>query len=352
VAAFLTKHCSPALVRSVCAGELEGNEALWQRCVAELDLPGTCLPVALGGAGGDRTIMTVILEELGAVLAPVPYLSSGVIATDVLLALAPGAARDRLLTDLAAGRTACVAFAEGLRPDWRTTVASRAEEDRAGRLTVTGEKTFVLGAVRADWIIVSAAGRTGPAIFAVEANSPSVDFRVTRGADLTRPLATVVLRGVPALELGGDAGIALARAWDTACLGLAAEMLGGMRRCVDMSVDYAKVRYQFGRPIGSFQAIKHICAGMYVKLELSRAAVRRAAVGLDTGTGTVDTAIAVGHVGRFFREVAADTIHVHGGVGFSWEHDAHLYYRRALSSSLLLGGQDDHADRLVELLGL
>ena len=142
--------------------------------------------------------------------------------------------------------------------------------------------------------------------------------------------------------------------WDLASVALAAEMLGGMRRAVEVSVDYAKVRHQFGRPIGSFQAIKHRLAEMYVKVELSTAVVRNAAASADGIGEDLPIAAALGAPagGRYFRDIGDDIIHVHGGIGFTWEHEAHLYFRRAISSSVLLGSPEDHLDRLADLLGM
>ena len=351
---FLADRSPLARVRQVMETPEGFDRALWDRMAGDLGLPGLAVPEAYGGAGLGQVDLSVVMEELGRTLTPSPFLASAVLATEALLAADDEDARRELLPGLAAGRTiATLAVAEGggWEPD---AVAARAELD-GGAWRLTGVKTPVPDGATADLVLVAA--RTGDelGLFAVEAGAPGLAGTALGTLDPTRRLARLELSGTPARRLVcEDAAGALAQALDLAALALAAEQLGGLQRCLDMSVDYAKVRYQFGRPIGSFQAIKHLCADMHVAMELSRSAVRYAAWAADEAPDELPVAAALARAAcseAFFR-VAADTIQVHGGIGFTWEHDAHLYYRRAKSSELLLGGRRQQRAQLADRLAI
>jgi alkylation response protein AidB-like acyl-CoA dehydrogenase len=285
----------------------------------------------------------------------VPFLASAVLATAALLATDDEEARRELLPGIAAGTTiGTLAVAEdggGWDPGSVRTRATLAD----GRWVLEGTKTLVPDGGLADLVLVAARAGDELGVFAIEGGASGLRRTDLAGLDPTRRLARLDLSGVPARRLvSEDAAGALGHTLDLAAVALAAEQLGGLERCLDMSVDYAKARYQFGRPIGSFQAIKHLCADMHVAMELCRSAVRYSAWAADEAPDELPVAAAVARAAcsdAYFR-VAADTIQLHGGIGFTWEHDAHLYYRRAKSTELLLGGQRQQRAVLADRLGI
>jgi alkylation response protein AidB-like acyl-CoA dehydrogenase len=195
------------------------------------------------------------------------------------------------------------------------------------------------------------------ALFAIEAQAPGVQRSRLEALDLTRPLARIDLVNTPAERIQpqtGSAASALRRALDLAIVGLAAEQVGGAQRCLDMAVDYAKVRVQFGRPIGSFQAIKHKCAGMLLKVEFARSAASYAssAAAGDEPDANIAAALAASYCADAYTSVAKDNIQIHGGIGFTWEHDAQLYLKRAKTCELLFGTPARERERIADLVGI
>ncbi|HXM54224.1 MAG TPA: acyl-CoA dehydrogenase family protein [Candidatus Dormibacteraeota bacterium] len=353
---FLADRSPMARVREAMASPAGHDPALWQRMAEDLGLPGLAVPDAFGGAGLGQVELSVVMEELGAALTPSPFLASAVLAADALLATDDDEAKRDLLPGIADGTTiATLAVAEdggGWDPD---AVRTRAELDDDGVWALTGTKTLVPDGADADLLLVAARAGDELGLFAVAGNLSGLTRTTLAGLDPTRRLARLELAGTPARRLVCEDGAgALAHALDLAAVALAAEQLGGLQRCLDMSVDYAKARYQFGRPIGSFQAIKHLCADMHVAMELCRSAVRYAAWAADEAPDELPVAAALARsaCSEAFFQVAADTIQVHGGIGFTWEHDAHLYYRRAKSSELLLGGRRQQRAALADRLAI
>jgi alkylation response protein AidB-like acyl-CoA dehydrogenase len=352
---FLADRAPVSRVREVMATPEGVDRALWERMAGELGLPGLTVPEDHGGAGLGQVELSVVMEELGAALAPVPFLASAVLATGALLATDDEEAIRELLPGLAGGGTiATLAVAEdggGWDP---SSVAARAELD-GGEWRLTGTKTLVPDGTLADLVLVAARAGDELGLFLVDGEAPGLSRTALSVLDPTRRLARLELAGARARRLvSEDASDALSHALDLAAVALAAEQLGGLQRCLDMSVEYAKTRFQFGRAIGSFQAIKHLCAEMHVSMELSRSAVRYAAWAADEAPDELPVAAAMARAAcseAFFR-VAADTIQVHGGIGFTWEHDAHLYYRRAKSSELLLGGRRQQRAQLADRLAI
>jgi alkylation response protein AidB-like acyl-CoA dehydrogenase len=217
---------------------------------------------------------------------------------------------------------------------------------------ITGIKRFVIDGQLADLIVVIAAVDGEPAVFAVDAHDPSVEAATTTAFDFTRRLADVEFRSTPARQLGG-ADLA-ARLLDLACVLLAAEQTGGAQAALDMAVDYAKTRVQFGRTIGSFQAIKHMCADMLLEVESARSAAYYAAWAIADDADDAQTAapLAKAYCSDTFLAAASMNMQVHGGISFTWEHPAHLYYRRAKSGVQLWGTPQAHRELLVSRLGL
>ncbi len=345
---FLASRSPMTQVRRVAETPEGFDRALWERMAADLGLQGLAVPDTYGGSGFGQVEMSIVMEELGRALVPSPFLGSAVLATNALLALDDEEARRELLPGIASGETiATLAYRDVDGP----TLAALDE----GIWRLSGAKSLVLSGCQADMLLVVAQTGDELGFFCVEPPAADLSRQELTGLDLTRRLARVDLAGVPARRLiCEDASTALTETLDLASVALAAEQLGGLQRCLEMSVDYAKARAQFGRPIGSFQAIKHMCADMQVAMELARSAVRAAAWAADEAREELPVSAALARVycSEAFFKVAADTIQVHGGIGFTWEHDAHLYYRRAKSSELLMGSPAQGREQLAERLGV
>jgi alkylation response protein AidB-like acyl-CoA dehydrogenase len=310
------------------------DRTLWRRIALELELTGFSIPIEFGGAGFSWAEQAVVFEELGRSLTSLPYFASVALVTTALLATPDDNAKARYLPGLADGsRVAALA----------TTDDSQDREVRAwsveDHFRLGGRKLFVLDAQHADLLLVSARVNGAGALFAVEASAPGVLIEPMNSLDLTRGVAKVTMANVAA-DLIGEIGCApdyLRRAQDLANGALSAEQVGGIERCLEMSVTHAADRHQFGRAIGSFQAIKHKCVDMLVQLELARSLALDACASATAGPEALSLAAssACAFATTTYREAAAETIQIHGGIGFTWEHEAHLHFRRAATNASL-----------------
>jgi alkylation response protein AidB-like acyl-CoA dehydrogenase len=340
----------------------EGHDpALWRRMADELGLQGIAVPEELGGAGAGPVELAIVLEETGRALLPGPFLAC-VLAGQALLAAGDPAARERWVPALAEG-----ALVATLSPGQPGAPGRLRATEGADGWMLDGTRSAVVAGDTAQLLLLVAETPAGPGLFAVDTRE-AVGGELVRTpvpvVDRTRRLADLALRGVPAVAVGPrpgapEATVVVRAVTDLALVGLAAEQLGGAQACLDLSVEYAKVREQFGRPIGSFQAIKHKCADMLLEVEGSRAAVYHAAgaavdhlAGAADGELEVAAALAAGYVSAAYVYAAKETIQIHGGIGYTWEHDAHLYLKRATSSELLLGTSGAHRARLAGLIGI
>ncbi|MEV0595534.1 acyl-CoA dehydrogenase family protein [Nonomuraea cavernae] len=338
-----------AQVRAAMMTERGWDEATW-RLLVRLDLPGLMLPERLGGGGLGAAEFAVAAEECGARLVCSPLFATSVLAVPLLLALDDTDALDRHGRRIARGElTATVALAEtGARWDVSEVRATARREGDGWRLD--GVKHHVVDGASADLLLVVARTPDGLAVFAVERGAAGLDAESLVTLDHTRKMARLELTGV-AGELVGPVGCdaALAAATDVSRALLAAEQIGVAQRCLDMVVDYAKTRIQFARPIGSFQIIKQRLADALIQVESARSAVYTATRSSGAELAR-DSRVAALMAGRASTYMTAQTIQLHGGVGFTWEHDAHLYFKRARTSARLLGQADEHVAALGELL--
>jgi alkylation response protein AidB-like acyl-CoA dehydrogenase len=296
----------------------------------------------------------VFTDEQRAALLCGPYLASAVLATWALLASEDPLARTDLLPPIASGeRVATLAVPEddgSWAPGELGVTARRSGE----KYLVEGRKSFVLDGMIADLILVAASSDDGPALFAVGGDAPGLSRQAMPTIDLTRRQAVLTFSETPARLVGqpGAAPEIVAQAVRGGVLALAAEQVGGAQRCLDMAVAYAKLRHQFGRAIGSFQAIKHLCADMLLEVESARSAAYRAA--WEAADGGADlplfASLAKAYCSEAYFHVAASNIQIHGGIGFTWDHDAHLYYRRAKSAEVMLGTPAEHREIAASLL--
>jgi alkylation response protein AidB-like acyl-CoA dehydrogenase len=356
---FLIDQSPPEKVRAAMATELGYHPELWRRLAVELGLLGLVVPEQYGGSGAGHVERAVVAEELGRALVPAPFLASAVLAVDTLLALDDEPARAELLPALVEGeRIGTVAVAEAAGP-WDRSGGATTATERNGHWELDGTKTFVLAGDVADLVLVYAATPAGAGWFAVDSplDNPAAGLERTTltSLDPTRRLARLRFTGVAARPLAStDSSAALDLVTDLASVALAAEQLGGLERAMELTVDYAKVRVQFGRPIGSYQAVKHACADMYSAWEHGVSVVRYAAWAADHDRAELPVAaeLAQVYLGPAYFEVATGMVQYHGGIGYTWEHDAHLYYKRAKSSELLFGAPAQHRARLADRLGV
>ncbi len=347
-------------VRAAMARE-DGHDAeLWRLCARELGWAGLAIGEAQGGVGMGGVALAAVLEECGRALACVPLLPT-VMAATLLDVAGTAAQRAEWLPALAEGAAIGAAAVADTGGAWDVAGVGVSARLENGAWVLSGRKAGVVAGHLADVLVVAARVGKGVDLFVVPGAAPGVERRVMPTLDATRRIAEVTLNQVrlPAsARLGdageGEAGAALERALDIVGAALAAEQLGGAERCLELSVEYAKVRVQFGRAIGSFQAIKHRCADMLVAVEAARSAAYWAGWAASHAPAELVHAgpLAMATASETFFDVAAETIQVHGGIGFTWEHEAHLYFKRARASAALLGEASWQRERLARRLGL
>jgi alkylation response protein AidB-like acyl-CoA dehydrogenase len=329
---------------------------VWKQMAEQLGLQGLTIPEAYGGSGFSYVELTVVLEEMGRALLCAPFFSSVALAANLLLCSGDDRAKEDFLPGIADGSTiAAVALAErsGRWDEEGVTLPATASGED---WTLDGEKLYVLDGHVADLILVVARTAAGVSLFAVERGAPGLETTALSTMDQTRKQARVSLSSTPARLLGTDGGgwPAVAKMLDLAVVALAAEQVGGAQRVLEMAVEYAKVRVQFGRPIGSFQAIKHKCADMLLEVESSKSAAYYASwvAAEDTDELPVVASLAKSYCSEAYFHAAAENIQIHGGIGFTWEHPAHLYFKRAKTSELLFGDPTYHRELLAERIGI
>ncbi len=352
---FLEKDSTEAIVRKLMENESGYDSRTWERMASELLLVGLVIPEKYGGAGLGAVELAVVFEEMGRVLYCGPYLAN-TLAAMIVRDAATEAEKSKLLPAIASGKTiATLAIAEANGKWSADAIAMRAVRDGAG-WRLDGVKDYVLDGHGANVILVAARADDGLALFRVEGGANGVEREQLPALDLTRKLAKLTFKGTPATRISeGDITPQIGRVMAYGAAMLAAEQVGGAQRCLEMSVDYAKTRLQFGRPIGSFQAIKHKCADMLVEIEFARSAAYHAAfelTGDDAGEALEAAQIAKSYCSEAFYKAAAENIQIHGGMGFTWEHPAHLYFKRARAGIVLFGDPSEHRQKLAAALDL
>jgi alkylation response protein AidB-like acyl-CoA dehydrogenase len=331
------------------AGERHDPE-MWETLAAQLGLQGLGVPEELGGSGGSVVDLAIVMEEMGAVLFGGPFLPTAVLAANVLAALPEDPVAGELLPRLAEGElTATVAVVEQ-DGRWAPESIRTSARDDGGGTVLDGDKELVLDGADADVVLVLARSQAGPSWYAVEGGAAGLTRVPRQVLDGTRPAACLELRGTPARPVGepGRGWAAAERMRRTAAILLAAEQAGAAGELVRRTADYAKTRRQFGRPIGGFQGVKHRLADMAVRHEMARSAAFWAAW-QEPGSPEQDfgALVARSYCSSAFLQTAKDTIQLHGGIGFTWEHDAHLFLRRARLDATLLGGAAEARSSLL-----
>jgi alkylation response protein AidB-like acyl-CoA dehydrogenase len=347
VARALKEKSPPTAVRALMASDRGYDPAVWQELCGDAGLAGIHLPEAYGGTGGGSIELGIVAEEMGRHLYCGPFFSSAVMAGYALLGAADEAHRRALLPGIAAGSTLATLVLDDVDDPARVGRSIRASGDG----TLRGTASIVLDAHVADLLLVVAQGAQGLALHAIDRAARGVAVEPVQALDPTRKLSRVTFDSAAAETLGDVSRDDLERMWDRICVALAHEMIGGAQRLFDTTVEYTKVRFQFGRPIGSFQALKHRCADLLMELELARAATHHAARCLDAGEGEPWAAsMAKAMAADVYMHAAREGIQLRGGIGFTWEDDTHLWFKRAKSSEVFLGGPAVHRERMMTLI--
>jgi len=346
---FLGEHASSARVRRILDTDAPYDAELW-RGMAEMGWTGTAIPEVYGGAGFGYLELCVLAEELGRSVAPAPFASTIYLAAEALLRAGTEAQKRRWLTRVAAGEAiGCLALAEGPQAPTPGALATRAE---GGALS--GTKAPVVDGDVADFAVVAARDGRGVSLYLADLHGPGVSRSPLKTVDPTRSVAAIAFASTPAEPLGEPgAGFPLIeRVLDRAAVLVAFEQVGGAQAALDMAREYAMGRFAFGRPIASFQAIKHKLADMYVAIELARSNTYYGAWALSTDAPDLPVAAAAARVSasEAYFHAAKENIQTHGGMGFTWEFDCHLYYRRAKLLALSLGSARRWKDLLITRL--
>jgi alkylation response protein AidB-like acyl-CoA dehydrogenase len=354
VADLMARHSSEAQMRALMATDTGLDPKVWQE-LAAMGLTGLLIDEEYGGAGAGPVEMGIAMEEMGRVLLVSPFLSTAVLVPSLLAEVGNAAECAAVLPRIAAGDLiASVAFAEDDSAWLPATIATSAGAI-GDAWHVTGYKHFVLDGQSADLLYVLAETDAGPGVFAVDAGAASLDVTPLTTVDPTRKQCRLQFVDTPARLVGRlGAGVEVfTAALDRSAVALLSEQAGGARRAVEMATEYAKTRYQFGRAIGSFQAVKHMCADMLLEAESTVSAARFVAGSFAerAPSRVADLALAQAYCSDAFVFVAATNIQVHGGIGFTWEHPAHLYLRRARSDAQLLGSPSWHRERYLQQIG-
>ncbi|WP_405493374.1 acyl-CoA dehydrogenase family protein [Nocardia sp. NBC_00511] len=342
---LLAERCDPAAVAAAYAGDFTLTQALWRPIATELGLAGLLIPENRGGAGGSAREAAVVLEELGRYAAPVPFLTSSVIAATILLA-----GESELVGELAAGETVAALLAP-----WSAAAVEQIpllDKDSDGRLS--GRVTSVAGALESDVLLAVVRTAAGLEVHALDKNAVTVEPVVS--LDMTRPLVDITVDAVPGrVVVEAAAGSEALRAGlATGAALLASEQAGIAAWCLDNTVQYLKLRKQFGRVVGGFQSLKHRLADLFVELESARAAARYAAGTLAAGDpdAEIATAVAAAYCGEIAVHAAEEAVQLHGGIGMTWEYPVHLYLKRAKADQIALGSPARHRAALAGLVDL
>jgi len=355
VRSFLEDKSSEAAVREQMDTDAGYDGAVWSQMAEQLGLQSLIIPEAHGGQGFSFVELGVVLEEMGRALLCAPFFS-GVLATTAIMNSGDDAAQAAHLPGIASGETiATLAFTEesGRWDEAGITMEASASGDGH---TLSGVKSFVIDGHTANLIIVAARTGAGVSLFAVDGDASGLGREALSTMDQTRKQAKLTFDNTPATLIGTDGGgwDVMSTVLDLGAVALAAEQVGGAQFVLEMAVQYAKDRVQFGRPIGSFQAIKHKCADMLLEVESAKSA---AYYGLWCAAEMNDelpsvASLAKSYCSEAYFHAAAENIQIHGGIGFTWEHPAHLYFKRAKSSELMFGDPSYHRELLAQRIGL
>jgi alkylation response protein AidB-like acyl-CoA dehydrogenase len=353
-ARLLRDQCTEQHVRAWMEERAGYDDELW-RAIAGMGVTGLIVEEAYGGSGAGAVAVERVMEQAGGALLGAPLLASGVLAAAALQAGSDEAARTRLLPGIAAGTTIATVLLTGARGGWTEAGIDLTASREGDRWLLNGTSSFVLHGRSADLWLAVARTDAGPTLFEVSPTAAGASCHALPSFDHTLVLDRIDLIDTPATPVGamGTGWTACERAIDLGLVALAGEQAGGARRILEITVEYAKVRHQFGRPIGSFQAIKHMAADLLLEVESAASAARHAAAKTDENAedARVWRCLAGFACADAYTRTAADAVQMHGGIAFTWEHPAHLYLRRSRACAQLLGRPDHYREQYLQALG-
>jgi alkylation response protein AidB-like acyl-CoA dehydrogenase len=361
---FLENECSSQFVRTMMETDAGTTPEFWAK-LAEQGWLGLTYPEEYGGAGLGLVDLVVLLEEMGRAVMPGPYFSTVLLGGLAILKAGNDAQKREWLPKISAGEAKVTLAWTEPNARWDAAGVTVAATEAGGRFTLAGTKLFVPDAHTADALVVAArtaesrTAEEGISLFLVPASTAGVQINLLPTMDQTRKLCEVTLTnvGVGADALLGEKGRGwqlVSRVVEQATVGLCAEMCGGAQRVLDMTTQYAKIRIAFGKPIGGYQAVKHRAADMLVDIENAKSITYYAAWAVDEGVPEASLAVSMAkaYVSDAYRKVSAAGIQLHGGIGFTWEHDLHLYFKRAKGSEFAFGDATHHRERVAQLINL
>ena len=354
---FLSDTSPSVETRRLMETDIGYDADVWRQMSQDLGLTAIHIPESYGGQGFGVSELAIATEEMGRALLCAPYFASTVLGATAIMHAGSEDQKQTLLPGIAAGEViATLAFTEA-HGRWDDDAIAMTATQVNGTYVLNGTKSFVLDGHSADLLVVVArrpdsTGADGLSFFTVAGNAPGIERVLLKSADLTRKLAKLTFANVEATLLGeeGSAAEPLRETLDIAAICLANEMVGGAERLFEDAVAYAKMRVQFGRPIASFQSLKHKAAEMLMEVELAKSGAYYAAAAADEGDEDVSAlaSLAKATAADTYMQTAIHAVQIHGGIGFTWENDTHLWYKRAKSSEVFLGGSDYHRERLMQ----
>lgn len=355
VRSFMEDKSPEATVRELMETDEGYDPAVWSQMAEQLGLQSLIIPEKYGGQGAGYVELGIVMEEMGRSLVCTPFFSTVVLAANAILLSDNEKAKESLLEKIASGEIiATLALAEA-NGRWDAEGVTVEASDTGDSATITGEKMFVTDGGTADLIVVAARAEGGIHLFTVEGDAAGLEREHLATMDQTRKQARLTFNATPATHLCDTDNFAkLSTVLDLAAIALANEQVGGANFVLEMAVQYAKDRVQFGRPIGSFQAIKHKCADMLLEVESAKSAAYYAAWCAQEMNDELPSvaSLAKAYCSEAYFHCAAENIQIHGGIGFTWEHPAHLYFKRAKSSELMFGDPAYHRELLAQRIGL
>lgn len=347
VSRFLQAKSTAVDVRRLMASSEGYDLAVWQQLCGEVGLAGTHIPEEYGGVGFGPVELGIVAEEMGRHLYCGPFFASSVMAGYALLNGATEACKSAILPDIASGAQIATLVLDNLNNPGEVGSALKATKEHV----VSGIASIVVDAHIADLLIVVASTPDGLGLYLVNAGSEGLSITPQEALDPTRKLSRVSFAEVRAERIGWLTEELLNRTWDQICSVLAHEMIGGAQQLFESTLEYTKVRVQFGRPIGSFQALKHRCADLLMELEFAKAAIHHAAFCLAASDGEPYAAsMAKAMASDTYMETARAGVQLRGGIGFTWEEDTHLWYKRAKSSEVFMGSAHMHRERMMTMI--
>lgn len=354
VSRFFHDKSPTSTVRELMKSPIGYDPVVWKQLCDELGLAGIHIPEAYAGSGFGPVELGIVMEEQGKTLLCAPYFASPVMAGYAILIAGTVEQKQSLLPNIANGNTIAALAITEQKGAWDEDDIKLSATESEGHYVLNGRKRFILEGGNAQLLVVAGRTKKGVSLFTVDI-SEAQDISITprEAMDETRKIFEIEFNKTKAYLLGEEGNAKLPEIYDAILVAFSNEMIGGAQALLDATLEFIKMRVQFGRSIGSFQAIKHRCADLYLEVELAKAAVYQAAEKLSTGESATDIAsLAKAVASETFLKAAAECIQLHGGVGFTWENDTHLWFKRAKSSEVFLGTPDFHRERMLRARGI